>query len=546
MDDHGSLSRPAFDRQYPGESETLEFKQGVSENKIAEAVTAFSNTNGGAVVMGVGPDRTLHGLAVDGEMTAKVHRAVGKVHRAGRYELESLLVDAVSLLVLRVSRRNSGYAQTSDGRVLVRRGAMNVALLGEELDEFVAAHALRRFESTAVEADLADADHELLDRLAAVYGWRDHLEDRLVERGFAKRAGAGTRLTVAGSLYLLPDPVAYLGKAYIEVFRYRDDETEDKRYTVSGPLPRQVEETTRRIFEEIGRDMVVLGVHRYELDRLPTEVLREAVANAVAHRVYEDNRRSVRVEVRQASVRITSPGPLPEPVTVETMREQNAARNVRVIEALRRFHLAEDQGRGVDLMQDSMAEHLLDPPRFQADAHSVTVTLPLTSTVTTTERAWVREIESRGELRPRDRAVLVHAARGKALTNGHVRELMGIDSTHARASLQRLRDAGLLRQVGRKSGARYVLGDGISPPAGLRLTAEDVRDTVLALAEERPVTNRLVRERLAVDRTEALRLLKQLVARGDLVQEGERRGTRYRLVERADESQPQLLDEDGT
>ncbi len=285
---------------------------------------------------------------------------------------------------------------------------------------------------------------------------------------------------------------------------------------------------TRRITDEIGHDVVVLGLHRHELERLPLDVLREAVANAVAHRVYEDGRRAVRVAVRPSRVTITSPGPLPEPVTVETMRDQDVARNVTVIAALRRFRLAEDAGRGVDLMQDVMAQQLLDPPQFSADESAVTVTLPLTSTVTTAERAWIGELQTRGELRGPDRALLLQAARGRTLTNSTARELLGLDSTHARAALQRLRDAGFLRQEGDRSGARYLLAPTLAPPAGLRMSQADLR-TVEDLAAEQPVTNALVRERLGLDRVEALRLLTGLVAEGRLVREGERRGVRYLL-----------------
>jgi len=285
------------------------------------------------------------------------------------------------------------------------------------------------------------------------------------------------------------------------------------------------------VTEEIGTDVVVLGLRRYELDRLPLRVLREAIANAVAHRVYEDNRRSVRVEIRPMRVRITSPGPLPEPVTVDNMREQNAARNLAVISTLRRFRLAEDAGRGVDLMQDAMAEHLLDAPRFSADEATVTVDLPLTSTVSPAERAWVAEVESRGELRPNDRVLVVHAARGRTLTNTSARELLGVDSTHARAALRRLCDAGLLQREGVRAGARYVLAADIAPPPGLRLSRTDLHELVLGLAQSSPVTNQLVRERLSVDRVEALCVLSELVEAGKLVRLGERRGVRYELAE---------------
>lgn len=39
--DHQPLTSDEFAARYSGESDVLEFKQGVSEHKIAEAVTAF-------------------------------------------------------------------------------------------------------------------------------------------------------------------------------------------------------------------------------------------------------------------------------------------------------------------------------------------------------------------------------------------------------------------------------------------------------------------------------------------------------------------------
>lgn len=56
---------------------------------------------------------------------------------------------------------------------------------------------------------------------------------------------------------------------------------------------------------------------------------------------------------------------MPEPVTIETIREAQAARNPDTIDALRKFRLAEDAGRGVDVMEGEMEQALLDPPLSQ-------------------------------------------------------------------------------------------------------------------------------------------------------------------------------------
>jgi predicted HTH transcriptional regulator len=49
-------------------------------------------------------------------------------------------------------------------------------------------------------------------------------------------------------------------------------------------------------------------------------------------------------------------------VTEENIRDTQSARNIRVLKVLRRFALAEDSGRGVDVIQDRMAEALLVLP----------------------------------------------------------------------------------------------------------------------------------------------------------------------------------------
>jgi ATP-dependent DNA helicase RecG len=190
---------------------------------------------------------------------------------------------------------------------------MNVTLMGAQLAEFVTRNALTRFETTATRRTLDDADPGLLAGTADAFGWSADVPDRLVEHGLAAQDGHCVVLTVAGALYLLAEPHRELGKTYIEVFRFRDDVTgtEDKRYRISGPLPPQVREATGRVVDEIGAEVAVVGLHRYELERIPLEVLREAIANAVAHRVYEDNRRCVRIEIRPTWVWVVSPGPLP-------------------------------------------------------------------------------------------------------------------------------------------------------------------------------------------------------------------------------------------
>lgn len=516
-----------FASAFPLENDLLERKEGVGA-RIQELAVAFSNSRGGVALLGVADDGHVTGMPMTQRVADRIHETIGGARNPGRYTLHPLQVGDRALTVVSFERRVEGFAQTSNGRVLVRVGARNAALFDAELARFVQARSFHRFELSDSEVSVAGAVPELLSALARAYGWAvpDEHRERLRERGLALENG---NLTVAGALFLLRRPDEQLGKAFVEVLRFPDQETSDydRRIAVQGPADVQVQQAARLIEEELGSELVVVGLERHELPRLPLVVVREAVANAVGHRSYEMNGTAVRIELRPGGVTIVSPGSLPAPVTVQNIREAQAARNVAVIDVLRRLRLAEDAGRGVDVMQDAMRAEMLDPPVFTDTGHSLEVHLPVRGPVTARERAWVREIERRGEIRPEDRILLVHAARGETLTNQAARRVAGLDRVEATRSLQRLRDAGFLRQHGERGGASYDLHGSLNPPAGLRLSAADLRELVLAMAALGPISNASVRERTGLDRAGALRVLDQLVEHGDLIRTGERRGTKY-------------------
>jgi ATP-dependent DNA helicase RecG len=528
------MTSAEFASAFPSESGYVERKKGAGQKPITESVVSFSNTDGGIILIGVSNDGAVLGRELTPGLEDDLHEALSNVRDPGRYTIHNLNVDGIGVTVLAVAKRREGFSQTSDGRVLIRRSTRDEALFGSDLQQFLNARSLEHFESTDTGVPLSAAPRAAVRRVALAFKWSGPAAaypERLEESGLAMPGPQGSSLTVAGALHLLDRPEDELGRTYIEVLRYREGaENYDRRIQVSGPLREQVERTTQLISDEIGNEVVVLGVHRHELPRLPQRVLREAIANAVAHRSYELDGVAVRVEIRPDAVTITSPGGLPEPVTIENMRDQAAARNPTVIRVLRAFHLAEELGLGVDVMQDTMRDELLDPPDFSESGVAVQVRLPVRSAVAPSERAWVREVEQRGLIESPDRILLVHAARGEVLTNARARELLHVDKDQARTALQRLRDAGFLVQLGKRGGSTYVLDRSLEPPAGLRLGRDELGDLVVEMAREEPLANADVRERTGLDRAQALELLVELVEKRRLVRTGERRGTRYRTV----------------
>ncbi|HWL43644.1 MAG TPA: ATP-binding protein [Ilumatobacter sp.] len=520
----------AFHQEFPGESEYVEFKQGLSEQRLQLAAVAFSNADGGVFVIGVSPNHAIVGVHAVGEKVKEIHQALRDTRSPGRYEVHQLQVGSSTLLVVSVARRVEGFAQAPNGAVLLRQGASNVPLLGEQLTRFIQKRSFQRFESTPTDASLSSADDAFVAALAGSFGWPldDALPSRLAEEGFAVVDAGEMMLTVAGSLLLLEDPSSVGGRPYIDIRRFAEgDPDPDKTWLLKGPAPEQIRAATRAVLDELGSISAIVGVERVEMPKLPERAVREAVANAVAHRSYEHTGSAVRIEIHPSQVTIGSPGSLPEPVTLDNIRHQQSARNDRLLRALRRFGLAEDQGKGIDRIEDDMASELLQAPEFADDGSFFSVTLRLGSAVTPRERAWIRGLVVAGKLDGRSAPVVVAAARDGKVTNSQVRTLLGLDSTQARRILQALVEAGVFVQFGERGGAEYRLAPGLGSTARMRHTAEELRELVLSLADRGPITNALVRDQIGLDRHDALAVLQDLVTDGKLHMTGSRRGSKY-------------------
>ena len=523
-----------FAAEFPSESRYVEWKSGSSGAAIQKAIVAFSNADGGVLILGVDDQGKPTGKPYNEELERKLWEIVNQIESPGRIDLSGLRVGSVEVTVVSVERRRQGVAQTSDGTAVIRKGKQNLPLRGTALVELMSQRVRENFDASLSSWSLADTDPDLLSRLCEAFeidrGTNDRATaDALEERGLVVRQGGKDMLTKAGALFLVPAAPDEFGKCFVEVFRFQQGATEHDRRAVFGGTPaQQVDDATAWIDEELGFDLVVVELERHELRRLPFRALREAIANAVAHRDYQLSGSAVEVRMTPHEVVVTSPGGFVAPVNSDNLRNAHAARNRRVINALRAFGLAEDAGRGIGIILAEMAADLRSEPTFaeQPPGH-VTVRLPIESPVSPEERAWIREQETQSRLLPGDRRVLIEAARGKELTNTSVRSLLNVDSTAARRSLQRLRNVGFLEQNGERGGARYRISPGLRRPVGLKLSRSEIRSVILEMAAARAITNSMVRNEMGLSRNETVTLLRDLVADGLLKRQGSKRGSQY-------------------
>lgn len=124
-----------------------------------------------------------------------------------------------------------------------------------------------------------------------------------------------------------------------------------------GPLDEQVRRALGW-FRSLGWREKYEGVEREDIPRLPPEALREALVNAVAHRDYTATGSAVLLDVFPDRAEITSPGTLPNRMTVEAVKVGGGprSRNEMLAHFLVEAGLMEKRGRGWFVMRNAMRD----------------------------------------------------------------------------------------------------------------------------------------------------------------------------------------------
>lgn len=156
-------------------------------------------------------------------------------------------------------------------------------------------------------------------------------EDDLRNASIAEDLDGVLRPTLYGLFVFGKEPQAgpHTGSLFIQCAAYdgRDQAAEVLSAAESkGNLEDQVSRAAGW-FRSLGRREIHDGLYRKDIPPMPSEALREALVNAVIHRDYAITGSQVLLEVFSDRVVVTSPGALPNHMTVEQARSGGAPRS---------------------------------------------------------------------------------------------------------------------------------------------------------------------------------------------------------------------------
>lgn len=516
------------------ENEQVELKS--SANHLTSAMAAFSMTEGGILVLGIDNKHQIVGC----EMTQKVLDTVRRAsHSCGiDVQLKPVVVAGAAITLVAVPEIRGRIVTTPDGRLLRRIGSDCVPLVGDAMARFVREREDRAAEDEALPLfDVADFDLDLINQALSLDGrgavTPDAVTRGLMDLGLAEPQAppADAVVTVAAGLLFAKDPHRFVPGATVQMIRRvgvgPGPGATEAREELTGPMPGLIDRALDFVQEHTKRFQLVSGSRRIVMPEYPTEVLREALLNALGHRDYGLKGGTVDITIWDDRVEIRSPGCLPGPITVDNMRDEHYSRNRRIMRVLKLLGLVEEYGEGVDRMIREMESRLMEPPLFLATPTSVTVTLRNRFSVGVEDQAWLALL-GHLELSSHERRALVAARREGGVTPRRLRAL--VRDANADAVLQGAVVKGLLVRVGHAGGARYQLSDELIMRTGSTGLEAQTRKRQMLLDEIKKRGSLSTAEgavHLDADMAQVRHLLNDLVRAGLARPEGMTRARRY-------------------
>lgn len=358
-----------------GENSGVEFKRDVIQNhELAEELVAFSNFEGGIVLLGVEDDGSISGTTRSNTEEFVMNACRDKIRPAliPFYEVVKDVEPGKDVAVVRVSRGFDVHTRWHNNRNVyyIRVGTQSREPTPEELARLFQQRGAVRAELRPVSgATFADLD---LRRLKNYFvhvrqqdipaqdddtAWTTLLfnTEIMVEDG----------ITISGVLLFGRNPNRFLPQAGIDATAFsgsNKDYAAQERGLLRGPMTPLLNDANEIVeaglveqaLAFVKRNIAVTGqleeggARREEIYAYPIEAIREAIVNALVHRDYLLSSTDIELSIYDDRLEIISPGRLPNGITPARMLTGcRAARNQLIKDVMRDYRYLEHSGMGV-------------------------------------------------------------------------------------------------------------------------------------------------------------------------------------------------------
>lgn len=424
------------------EGEHIEFKECVSDS-VVKAVTAFANSDGGRILIGIADDGEIAGLNdVDEDLLKLTNKLRTNIRpdvlMAVSTSVESYGDKQIIVVTVQKGPKRPYYLASkglkSEG-VYVRSGASSVPSSETAILQMIQESAADSFETRI----------SMKQGLSFEYAVSCFEESGLSLGSDEMRTlGMLTDDGFTNLAFLLSDQCP----SFVKVAAFADDSRDvfTEREELSGSILKQLEDAYSFLASHNMFKTAYEGLRRIDYDDYPKSALREAIANAIAHREYALSGPTL-VSVMPSFVEITSLGGLVTGITPEDLEANiSMPRNKLLASLMYRLGIIEAWGTGIGRMRTSYAD--------SGQTVEISIT-PNTFAVRLPNRNAVKYVT---ETRSDEDAIVKAVAEGCS-TRLEIQRRTGFSQSKTINLLRGLIKAGILQKVGESRNTRYVIRD---------------------------------------------------------------------------------------
>ena len=348
------------------ETRILEFKETIT-NTFLKTVSAFSNYNGGMILFGVDDDGNVKGLPDVKQACLDIENKINdSISPQPNYMLELQNNDQTIKLTVK-SGLQKPYLYKS--KAYKRNDTATIEVDTLEFSRLVLDGKNIRFEELPCKDQ--ELSFEILHRkLKEIVRIENFDKDTLKTlnlyddvNGFNNAAG------------LLADKNHFPG---IDIVKFGENiSIIQKRSTFENISVLEVYEKAIEVFRDYYQYEVIQGADRKKMEKIPEAAFREAIANALIHRVWDVDSQ-IRVSMFDDRIDIVSPGGLPSGITEEEYLsgKLSVLRNRKLANVFYRLGFVEIFGTGITRIKQLYAEALIKPD-FEVSENAIKIVLPI-------------------------------------------------------------------------------------------------------------------------------------------------------------------------
>ncbi len=362
------------------ENKDLDFKLELPESKkAAQLVTAFYNSRGGKIILGVNDNKKLVGLKNPQKVEHKFTQIIRHWCRLDEEpKIEFIKYENKNFIVIHCPKgKDTPYFVRGESKPRIRIGSSNVIANKEEIARLYREGSSKSQDIYPVEnSTLDDLDLEKVKEYLEESNLTKQLESKHLHSLMQKEglivfneSKKEYIPTYAGVLLFGKHPQLNIHCASIKADRYRGTDMIEwiDKNDFNGNIFTLVEKCEYFFKKNMRIAAWSAGFKTEHKTEYPIDALKEAVINALAHRDYHQYGKDILIRMFDNRIEINSPGELLRPLTIEKLQEHNYkpnSRNKAITKVLLRKRIMDERGSGILRMEEAMKKWELEKPNY--------------------------------------------------------------------------------------------------------------------------------------------------------------------------------------